>query len=156
MKNHSKPDKSNHNYRHGHACGGVVSGEYNSWKMMLNRCRNPNGANWDRYGGRGITVCDRWFDFANFIEDMGVRPTPRHTIDRIDSNGPYCKENCRWATRSEQSQNKSNLLMYQFRGETLRAREIARRTGVNYNTFRQRLQRGWSLERAAVPFGKEV
>ena len=92
---------------HGHnkAGAGNQSRTWNSWSCMLKRCRMPKHISYKDYGGRGITVCDRWAIFVNFLEDMGERP-PGMTIDRIDVNGNYEKSNCRWATMSEQQKNK--------------------------------------------------
>jgi hypothetical protein len=78
------------------------------WKGMLARCTNPNVPRWNRYGGRGITVCERWRrDFTAFAVDMGPRPSRRHSIDRIDADGPYAPTNCRWATALQQRHNRS-------------------------------------------------
>lgn len=81
---------------------------YYSWNSMIQRCTNPNNEKWHLYGGRGITVCERWKDFRNFLEDMGERPKGK-TIDRRDSNGNYEPNNCRWATPKEQFYNIKNL-----------------------------------------------
>lgn len=80
---------------------------YGSYQAMKHRCLNPKNKHYINYGGRGITICQRWLDsFRNFMEDMGPKPTPKHTIDRIDSDGNYEPGNCRWATPKEQSKNK--------------------------------------------------
>ncbi len=93
------------NLQHGHNRAGKPSRTYQSWRTMKARCANPTEINWHRYGGRGITVCDRWQKFENFLEDMGERPADR-TLDRIDPDGNYELSNCRWATLKEQRANR--------------------------------------------------
>jgi hypothetical protein len=93
------------NARHGHAYRGKVTSAYSRWVTMLQRCFNPNHKDYHLYGGRGVTVCERWLDFVNFLADMG-EPPPGLSLDRINVNGDYEPNNCRWATASEQARNR--------------------------------------------------
>lgn len=93
-------------------------GEFQSWRAMRMRCHNPKCGKYPLYGGRGITVHPRWAHLRNFIEDMGPKPTRRHTIDRIDTNRGYEPGNCRWATNKEQARNRRNNRYLTLNGET--------------------------------------
>lgn len=129
--------------------GGRGTLEYSTWRSMRERCRNPSHSAYGRYGGRGISVCERWMDsFEAFLEDMGPRPSAEHSIDRINNDGNYEPGNCRWATIDEQARNRSNTIRLTFRGETLLLVEWCERMGVNADMVRSRVERGWSAEDA--------
>lgn len=124
--------------RHGHKAGYRTSPTYSCWAAMRNRCLNPRGEHYDRYGGRGILVCSRWRKFENFLEDMGERPSPSHSIDRIDTEGNYEPSNCRWADPKEQRRNQSRNRAV-VRDDGLRFRtmvEAAEQTGANRRCIR--------------------
>lgn len=101
----SMAGKLNPAYRHGHTTGGAFSPTYRTWRSMLGRCSDPESVGWRYYGGKGITVCEHWTIFENFLADMGDRPRGT-TIDRVDNALGYEPGNCRWATRSQQMMNR--------------------------------------------------
>lgn len=115
--------------------------EYWIWVGMRQRCENPGNSGWKWYGARGIKVCDRWHGFTSFIEDMGRPPTTKHTIDRINPDGDYQPDNCRWADAVEQANNRTNAL---FPGVNLR--EAAAVLGLSYSGLYGRVARGWPLD----------
>lgn len=124
---------------------------YLAWQNMKARCNNSRTKHYASYGGRGIRVCDRWaYSFENFLADMGESPTPMHTLDRIDNNGNYCPENCRWATRSEQQANRRPVRLLTFNGRTQCAAAWARELGAPKGLIYKRLRLGWSVERAVT------
>ena len=124
-----------------HGC--TDSGEYRVWCHMIGRCYNETDHKYPDYGGRGITICERWRgSFENFLADMGERPSPKHTIDRVDNAGNYEPGNCRWATAVEQGQNKRNNVSVILRGEIVVVAEAERRLGVCGGAVHQRVKHG--------------
>ncbi len=120
------------------------------WNHMHYRCSSPNYPSYHRYGGRGIRVCERWGEFANFLEDMGFPPKAL-SLDRVDNNGDYCPENCEWRTHTEQSRNRHTNRFVTYLGKTLTLTEWANKSGLSLPTLHMRLKRGWDLERALAP-----
>jgi hypothetical protein len=117
---------------------------------MVTRCGNPKASNFAYYGGRGISVCDRWKKFPAFLEDMGLCPDGL-SIDRLNSNGNYEKSNCRWATKREQANNTSRNRTLVVRGEAMGMTAAAQRFGLSVGTVWARLNRGDSDEQALRP-----
>ncbi len=118
---------------------------YRIWYHMKGRCLNPTDKNYADYGGRGITICERWRDsFATFALDMG-QPPKGQTLDRRDNDGPYSPDNCRWATRAEQGRNQRTNIVIEFNGERLCAADWAARTGLKRQAILWRLAAGWSV-----------
>lgn len=133
--------------------------EWLAHKNMLDRCYNRESIGYHRYGGRGIKVCDRWRGrngFQTFLADVGRKPTPDHSLGRIDNDGHYEPSNVRWETRHEQGQNQSTNRLITFNGETLIASEWSRRIGCSIQALVARLDKyGWSIERSlTTPFKK--
>lgn len=126
--------------------------EYRNWHNMKNRCLNQNIPEYKWYGARGIRVCDRWLNsFENFLADMGTRPSPKHSIDRIDNNGNYCPENCRWATQKQQSRNTRNNRKITINGICKTVAEWAEIVGMKQNSLLYRIRRGTPPEDAINP-----
>lgn len=121
------------------------------------RCLNPNEPGYKNYGARGIYICERWNTFTNFLADMGERPD-NHSIDRINNNGPYAPENCRWASRKVQSGNKRNNFLITHNDQTHTLQEWAEITGIHSGTLRSRiLDSKWSTDKAfARPTGRWI
>ena len=123
--------------------------EYKSWQELIGRCTNLNNKAWSNYGGRGIKVCDRWLGengFVNFLNDMGERPSPKHSIDRIDVNGNYEPSNCRWATVKEQCNNRRTNIKITYNNETKTLSEWCEFYNMNYNNVRFAYHKGKSFE----------
>lgn len=128
--------------------------EYKVWKGMRGRCYNPNDKKYGNYGGRGITICERWNDFWNFYFDMGKRPEGR-SIDRIDVNKGYSPENCRWATVEMQENNRTTTRFATIGKETKSIKQWADVYGISDQTVRDRIYRGWDVVKAiTTPAGR--
>lgn len=126
---------------------------YVIWMNMIQRCTNEQSTSWPRYGGLGITVCDRWMKFENFLFDMG-EPPAKHSIDRKNNTGSYCLENCVWASNKQQARNKRNNVFVTYKGQTKTIAEWAEITGIKYHTLLARIQRyGWGIEKALQSVG---
>lgn len=132
------------NLRHGRS----KTPEHDTWLAMRQRCSNPKHRSFKHYGARGITVCQRWSSFEAFFADMGLRPSSRYTIERIDNEGPYSPSNCRWATRMEQGANSRRNRRLTYRGETLTLSEWARRFKIQRLTLLMRLKSGLTVAEA--------
>lgn len=123
--------------------------EYSPWSAMIQRCLNPSCRAYPQYGGRGITVCDRWRNsFEDFLADIGPRPGMDYSIDRIDVNGNYEPGNCRWATSKTQNRNRRNNRLIEIDGNSGCSSEWAEKTGLKEATITQRINRGWPVEKA--------
>lgn len=121
----------------------------NAHAHMLHRCYNPNDNSYHRYGGRGIRVCSRWMKFDNFKQDIGERPGKNYQLDRIDNDGDYTPENCRWATRKQQARNRSSNRVFDFNGKKMCVPEISEVTGVEISLIRDRIYKGKDIHEAA-------
>jgi hypothetical protein len=135
--------------KHGAARRGRETPEYRVWMLMTQRCHGPGGLEDSRYGGRGIAVCGRWLhSFENFLADMGPRPSPAHSIDRIENAGDYEPGNCRWATSTEQARNTRRNRQLTYKGRTMCLAGWAVEAGLRVGTLRWRLEHDWPIERA--------
>lgn len=121
---------------------------HNAWKTMKARCSNKKNKSFPRYGGRGITVCERWMTFENFLSDMGDRPDKTYSIERLDNNRGYEPGNCVWAKAKTQGRNKSNNRLISACGTTLTLSEWCEMTGLGPSTISDRIKRGWDVEDA--------
>ena len=159
------------NTKYGHTSkNGKLSPTYQSWRHMKTRCQNPNCLEYKKYGSRGIKVCERWMDFANFLEDMGERPE-NTTLDRIDNDGDYEPGNCRWATWKEQNQNRRDLksqclfIAMDSQGTMIASNnqlEFARQHSLNVSHIndclngRRKSHKGWRFKRITSLSGEPL
>jgi hypothetical protein len=121
--------------------------EYKAWCRIRTRCYSESDPDYKNYGGRGIVVCDRWNEsFADFLHDMGPRPSDQHASGRKDNNGPYSPDNCSWETRIQQNNNKRDNRRIEFDGQSLTLAEWSRKTGFTLKQIWSRINRGWSAQ----------
>lgn len=132
--------------KHGDAKKGRRAKEYAIWSGMVARCTNPKTPNYDDYGARGIKVSDEWMDYANFIRDMGYRPGPGYSIERINNDLGYSKENCKWATRAEQSRNTRRNRYIDTPAGRMLLWDAAALAGLSPYCLRSRVEAGWKTE----------
>lgn len=148
--------RGGHNKTHGMRSGELYNGKrpraYAAWVNMRQRCTNPKYRDYANWGLRGIVYCREWEQFDNFYRDMG-EPPKGTSLDRINNDGDYSKENCRWATRSVQNLNKRNCVRYELNGKTQTLAEWARETGIGRITMLKRIQRGVPLRLALTEKG---
>jgi len=147
------------NLKHGACRRSGKSRTYKIWHAMRARCKYPSQENYHLYGGRGISVCVRWLDFASFVEDMGECP-PGMTLDRINPDGDYTKDNCRWTDAKQQARNRRNNRLLEHHGKKQTLAEWAEELGISRSVLNQRLNAyGWSTEKALstpVKFGQKT
>lgn len=135
--------------------------EYYVWLSMKDRCKNPSNKRYYSHGARGVTVCDAWDDFQNFYNDVGPRPSDKHSIERVDNDGNYCPENCKWETDAAQANNKRNNVRLTYNGETKSLMQWCRHLNLSYSVVLARVSdRGWdtvrALETPCKPFVERV
>lgn len=122
---------------------------YRIWSHIKSRCYEPTNVGYELYGGRGVKVCQRWMEsFAAFLEDMGDPPTDKHSIDRINSDGDYTPENCRWATSTQQNRNRRNNRVITYLDKTQTLEEWAAELGIDSRRVGWRLTKGWTIRQA--------
>lgn len=123
---------------------------------MIQRCTNAKRADFARYGGRGVTVCERWRKYANFLADLGPRPSPRHSLDRLDSSLGYEPGNVRWATPGEQARNRKTTRFLTHAGKTLCLKDWSAELGISKFRIGFRVRQGWTLQQVieAAPYSR--
>ena len=143
--------------KHGLAKRGKRHTLYAVWCSMIDRTENTNNKSWKNYGGRGIKVCERWRkSFENFLKDMGERPSKKYSIERIDNDKNYSPENCIWATRSIQANNKRSSINIVIDGFEKTLKQWCRIFGISYQTAHSRIRSGWTPKRAVTQPVKKI
>lgn len=141
-------------WKHGHTSPSVgknrTTDTYMSYRNMISRCCYPHDKAYHNYGGRGIKICERWMSFANFLEDMGIRPSRKYTLERNNNSLGYSKENCRWATLKEQANNRRDNHIITVDGESRTIKQWSEYRGIQNGTIHARLRLGWTERRAVL------
>ena len=135
------------NFKHGHSSRDNKSRVYKIWCNMMQRCYSPSQA-YSYCGVKDTKVCDKWFQFENFLSDMGNPPTSKHTLDRIDNSKGYSPDNCQWATMKEQQNNRTNNHLIEHEGRTMTLQGWSEVTGIGRSTIAHRLKHGWPVSKA--------
>lgn len=147
-------DLANRSATHGQTRGRKVPPTYHSWAGMKARCNNPKNSYYKSYGGRGISVCERWLTYENFFKDMGEKPDG-YSIDRIDVNGNYSPENCKWSSLSDQANNKTNNHVITYLNETKTLQEWSKTIGISHGSLLFRIYKAkWPIEKAMTTPGR--
>lgn len=133
--------------KHGHTVNGKRSPTFCAWDNMVRRCTKPNNSNYGDYGARGVRVADVFLTFDGFLKEVGERPGPGYSLERLDNNGHYEPGNVVWATKKAQQRNRRTNHKLTFQGETLTVAEWAERTGIRFGTILSRLRYGWSVQK---------
>lgn len=140
---------------HGHTTGNNYSKEWSSWHSMRQRCLNPRHPSYRYYGGRGITICARWSNFEKFLADIGNRPSPSHSLDRINNNGNYTPKNCKWSDKKEQGRNRRTCVYLTHKGKTKTIAEWAAILGIDWSSMKHRSIKWGACDRTFSPKRKE-
>ncbi len=135
-------------FKHGHSRYRNQTSLYGRWMAMKDRCRNPNSPEYHNYGGRGISVCERWMSFENFLADLG-NPPDGMSLDRIDNDGNYSPENCRWVDKKSQARNRRTNIFVTINGERMILKDAVKKySNLNYFCVLNRIKLGWPPSRA--------
>lgn len=150
---YQKESVADRSWKHGNAARGEHSIEYSVWRAIISRCHNPKATGYSEYGGRGISVCDRWRkSFEHFLADMGQRSSIKNSIDRFPNmNGNYEPGNCRWATAREQAMNRRSTRFIEIDGRTLCLSDWSKEAGISVQLLHIRIAQGWPKERWLEP-----
>lgn len=145
------PKINRRNFKYGDCIRFKEASEHGAWRNMKDHCLNSNNPMYKYYGKRGIKICNRWINsYKNFIKDMGYKPSPLYSLDRINVNGNYEPWNCRWATMKQQTSNRRNNRLFTYKGVTKHLDDWANESSIGFSTFKTRIYRGWEFSKAFI------